>query len=457
MNLAEWLRRSPRPAAQEQLAVVAALAQAVEDGHRAGTQYAGWSPSKIAIRGESLDLSALDAGKHPVEDYAYSAPEVAEAGARSKRSDVYSAGVILYEILAGAHPFGGMSVQQQRGAARPLSELRRDLSQDLADAVTACLDWDPEWRPPDLSYILQVARGLCAKSTASPRPDAGLSFGARPDAGLSFGARPPSPPSRMPLVIAGVVIAITAGAAAFWALRRPPSSTGSGRSASAPADANPAPDSNVHTPPAATPASPAGVASPETAATPGAAAIPQEQQATPVSTTLPNAAGSKPLAPSPAPGATPPPAVMPTVRPTITPTATPFPASTLAASTSAPTMPPVQTPAPTVIPSKTPESVLLLEPVTLKSLTPLKLRRGLKGLLDVRGDNLRAEDQVTISKLKGRGDPSDVLALRKRLVDPTLLQVLVNVAPNAPTGLYALVVVDAQGRASNALTLEVTQ
>ena len=445
MNLAEWLSSAPRSAVREQLTLVTALAQAVEEGHRARRQFAGWSPSKIAIRGEGLDLSALDAAKRPTEDYAYTAPEVADGGAHSNRSDVYSAGVILYQILTGVHPFGGLSVQQQRGAARPLSELRGDLSQDLADGVTACLERDPEWRSPDLSYVLRVARDLRAKTAPS----------ARQDLGPAFGVRPPSPSRRMSFLMAGVAIAIIAGAAALWALRRPPSSTGSGRSASAPADANPVSDTPVSTPPAATP--PAGVASPETAATPGAAATPQGQQATPVSTTLPNAAGSKPLVPSPAPAATLPPAVMPSVRPTITPTAMPFPASTLVASTSAPTMPPVQTPAPTVIPTKTPESVLLLEPATLKSLSPLKLRRGLKGLLDVRGDNLRAEDQVTISKLKGRGDPSDVLALRKRLVDPTLLQVLVNVAPNAPTGLYALVVVDAQGRASNALTLEVTQ
>ena len=448
MNLAGWLSSAPRSAAREQLTLVTALAQAVEEGHRAGKQFAGWTPSKIVIRGEGIDLSALDAAKRPAEDDAYTAPEVAETGAHSKRSDVYSAGVIFYEILAGAHPFGGASVPQQRGAPRPLSELRSDLPSDLTDGVTACLDRDPEWRSPDLSYVLKVARELRAKGATGARQAAGPAFGARP-----------SSPSRLSLVLVGVAIAIIAGTAAFWELRAPPPGPrGSDRSAPAPAVAKPEPETPVSTPQATTPTPPAGVASPQTAATRGAPTPSPQPLATPASTTLPNATPSRALGPSPATAATGPPVARSTVTPAVTPAVTPSPARTLAASPSAPTPPPaVATPAPTVVPPGTAESPSLAEPVVLRSLSPLKIRRGLKGLLDVRGDHLRAEDQVTISKQKGRGDPSDVLPLRKKLVDSTLLQVLVNVAPSAPTGLYSLVVVDAQGRSSNALTLEVTQ
>src|SRR5688572_8659029 len=84
VNLADWLKRSH--AVGEQIAMVAALAQAVEEGHGQGTQYAGWSPSRIQIRGDGgADLSALDAGSDPKEDLAYTAPEAVD-GNHSTRS-----------------------------------------------------------------------------------------------------------------------------------------------------------------------------------------------------------------------------------------------------------------------------------------------------------------------------------------------------------------------------------
>ena len=108
----------------------------------------------------------------------------------------------------------------------------------------------------------------------------------------------------------------------------------------------------------------------------------------------------------------------------------------------------------TAIPTPVP-SVSLLAPVSLTSVSPLKLKRGLNALLDVRGANLGPDNQIMVLKLKGKGDPGDIQVVRKKLSDSTLLQVLVNVAANAPTGTYALTVSDAQGRASNALTVEV--
>jgi serine/threonine-protein kinase len=444
MNLADWLRRSPRPAIGEQLALVVALAQAVEDGHRASHQYAGWSPSQIKIKGDgSVDLSAIDSDKGSEEDLAYAAPESAGGREYTPRSDVYSAGVLLYEILSGGHPFGGASVEQPRGAAKPLSELRRDLPQDLTDAITACLERDPNWRPADLSFVLQVARetagkmgGKVAPPAATAAPSAARrtvpTSPARRDVGPTptFGGRPAhsSPPSRLPLVIAGVLIAVSAGVA-FWMFRRPPQTVEPG---------------TTSTPTAAPATPPPAVAS--------ATAAPTVAPTKAVGGTKPAVTSAAPSTSTQAPVTAAPATIAPIAEATLAPT--PAPIVNTPANTTAPM---VNTAPPTAPPATVTTVAEAAGPIVLKSISPLKARRGYNQLFDVRGDNLRADSTITMTKAKGKSDPGDVMVVRRKLADPTLLQVLVNVAANAPTGPYTVVASDGQGRTSNPVSFEVTQ
>jgi serine/threonine-protein kinase len=434
VNLADWFRRPGKPA--EQISLVAALAQAVEEGHAAGRQYSGWSPSRIQIRGDGVvDLSQLEGST--TEDLAYSAPESADGSGHSARSDVYSAGVILYEILAGSHPFGGLSVKQPRGAARPLSEVRRDLSKDLADAVTACLERDPDWRPQDLSYVLQVARQLGGKpapppaapapsfgSSSAPRtPSAGRST--RVDPGPSFGARsvPAGKPSRLPIVIAGVVI-VLAGGVAFWTLKGGGFIGGGGQTGR-----------TDPTPPPATPTTP----SVETAAPTVAVAQPTVASGKPTVATAPPAASA----------ALPSPAVVTSAPPTARPIA--VAAATIPAVTKEPTAPPkVETAAPAATDPPAPA-----EPAVLSSVAPPKLNKGQKALVDVRGDRIRPEHVVVIARVKGKGEPVEVRVARQKVDSPQLIKVLLDVASSAHGGQYSLTLVDERGVSSNAVLFEV--
>src|SRR4029079_127332 len=51
-----------------------------------------------------------------VGKYRYSAPERIRRVSEDRRSDVYSAGVILYECLAGKRPFDGTDTEGIQGA-----------------------------------------------------------------------------------------------------------------------------------------------------------------------------------------------------------------------------------------------------------------------------------------------------------------------------------------------------
>ena len=188
-NVAERLRREGAMPVGEALHVALEVARALDAAHQRGIIHRDLKPENIRIdRGDVkvLDFgiarldgqSALTAAGMLVGSPEYLAPERAD-GHADIRSDIYALGVVLYEMLAGAPPFGGPTpwTVLRRHAVEPPPPLPEGLPPVVYPIVERCLAKRPEDRyqtPRELVTALQAAVRSVehAPTEAVPRPPA---------------------------------------------------------------------------------------------------------------------------------------------------------------------------------------------------------------------------------------------------------------------------------------------
>jgi serine/threonine protein kinase len=95
----------------------------------------------------------------------YMSPEQCNGSAVDGRSDLYSLGVVLYEMLAGAKPFQGDSpiaimYQIQRDPPPPLEELNTSVPSEVVKVVECLMAKSPDKRFPDAKQLIIVLTRL---------------------------------------------------------------------------------------------------------------------------------------------------------------------------------------------------------------------------------------------------------------------------------------------------------
>jgi serine/threonine-protein kinase len=125
-----------------------------------------------ADEGEATaQLTMTEAGSM-VGTVAYMAPEQTMGRTSDVRSDVFSFGVMLYEMFAGERPFDGGNVVStirriNDDQPRPIATLRSDLPVGLDDVIMTALRKDPNLRIQSAAELRMRLRSLAGRSSSS--------------------------------------------------------------------------------------------------------------------------------------------------------------------------------------------------------------------------------------------------------------------------------------------------
>ena len=160
---------------------------------------------------ESIDSVPLTRTGFVIGTAEYMSPEQLR-GIRDfdARTDVYSAAVVLYEMLAGMRPFEGIAMPARLNSiayhkAPPLGSLATDVPAHIARVVDTALATDRERRPARAGDLLLALRSAPPPMVEVPMTSPTL-IGAvvKPKAPLTEATRivPPNPPTRPPPRIA---------------------------------------------------------------------------------------------------------------------------------------------------------------------------------------------------------------------------------------------------------------
>ena len=185
-TLREYLDESGKFGVAQTLQYLTAILGALAAAHKLGIIHRDIKPENILISNDgrikiadfglahgALIGSTLTAESSVVlGSVSYLSPEQVQRGISDSRSDVYSTGILAYELLVGEKPFSGDSPIQiaymhVNNRVPRVSQSRSDIPKELDDLIYSATSTNPDERPRDagifLNAIQDIARSIDPK------------------------------------------------------------------------------------------------------------------------------------------------------------------------------------------------------------------------------------------------------------------------------------------------------
>lgn len=232
MSLSEVLRREGSLGIETSMKIAEDVAEALSEAHKQGVIHRDIKPGNIIFvpstglkvadfgiaRAISGSVSDLTQAGTVMGTATYFSPEQAKGEAVDYRTDLYSLGVVLFEMLSGKPPFHGdspISVAYQHVQTRPpvLMKTIEGIPGALSDVVSRLLSKDPDARYQDAGQLQNDLRAirksghlmLNAQDQRSPSPQLASAAPPRPPTqppgghpAMSPQGLPAQPPSKSP-------------------------------------------------------------------------------------------------------------------------------------------------------------------------------------------------------------------------------------------------------------------
>jgi len=189
-DLKSFLKRSRRLDIGTAISISKQVCEGMAEAHGLGVVHRDLKPSNIMIDKDgnarimdfgiarSLKTKGITGAGVMIGTPEYMSPEQVEAKEVDQRSDIYSLGVILYEMVTGRIPFQGetslsIAMKQKSEMPKDPKEFNAQIPEDLSQAIMRCLEKDKENRYQSaeelLSELTDIEKGVLKTERMVPK------------------------------------------------------------------------------------------------------------------------------------------------------------------------------------------------------------------------------------------------------------------------------------------------
>lgn len=181
-TLRDYIIEQGALSAERALSIITPVASALAAAHKLGIVHRDIKPENILVskegrikiadfglaRGALLGNTMTAESSVILGSVSYLSPEQVQRGVADARSDIYSLGIVLFEILTGQKPYQGedpvqVAIKHVNERVPAPSTLKPGLSIEMDQLVLSTTDIDPDKRPRDAVILLEKLRELSEK------------------------------------------------------------------------------------------------------------------------------------------------------------------------------------------------------------------------------------------------------------------------------------------------------